>query len=282
MKLQFLEYQKISARNARSSMEESKDALYNGFKREVEGILNKEVVRDYGAAGEVGHEEQEEYTSTILLKRLRKQKLFYEMRINGLEARLREKAGEIIRLKEELTTLDNTLTSEQYKNARLGEEIRGMFEKNIEIEELKREIHQKEEEETLNKFKLVKVNEHLQGKIARLEEKGRADTASVERQPRREERHCGVQTAGEEKKERRSFKIRTEHSQPMQSHNRAEEAPLWKEKWEASERKYHVLMSRIVQAFEVYRLNKNSGKLVERVGQMCEDCTSNSLLRRRQ
>lgn len=84
LKLQFVEYQRISARNARSSMEESKDALYNSFKREVENILNKEVVKGYAEAGEVEHEEQEEYTSTILLKRLRKQKLFYEMRINGL------------------------------------------------------------------------------------------------------------------------------------------------------------------------------------------------------
>lgn len=50
----------------------------------MENILNKEVVKDYVEAGEVEHEEQEEYTSTILLKRLRKQKLFYEMRINGL------------------------------------------------------------------------------------------------------------------------------------------------------------------------------------------------------
>lgn len=40
---------------------------------------------------------------------------------------MREKSSDIIRLKEELTTLDNTLTSEQFKNAKLSEEIRNMF-----------------------------------------------------------------------------------------------------------------------------------------------------------
>lgn len=53
-----------------------------------------------------------------------------------------------------------------------------------------------------------------------MEEKSRIDTASVDKEPRRDERDFGVQTAAEEKKERRSFKIRTEHSQPIQSHNR--------------------------------------------------------------
>lgn len=101
-------------------------------------------------------------------------------------------------------------------------------------------------------------------------------------QPRREERDYGVQTAAEEKRERKSFKIRTEHSQPIQSHNRVEEAALWKERWEGSERKYQALMSRVVQAFEVYKMNKNTAKLVERVAQMSEDCTANALLRRRQ
>lgn len=134
LRLQFVEYQRISARHARASMEESKDALYNSFKREVEGVLNKEVVKGYAEAGEEPHEQQEEYASTLLLKRLRKQKLFYELRLHALEAKLREKSADIIRLRDELTTLDNTLTAEQFKNARLSEEIRGLFERNIEIE----------------------------------------------------------------------------------------------------------------------------------------------------
>jgi hypothetical protein len=131
------------------------------------------VVKDYAEVGEKEHQEQEEYMSTILLKRLRKQKLFYELKMSSIEAKLREKSSEIIKLKEELTTLDNTLTSEQYKNAKLSEEIKILFEKNIEIEELKREIHKKEEEGILNKFKLIKVNEHIQGKLSRLEDKSR-------------------------------------------------------------------------------------------------------------
>jgi hypothetical protein len=43
-----------------------------------------------------------------------------------------------------------------------------MHQKNIEIEGLKREITRKDEEEMMNKFKLVKINENLQGKLRRL------------------------------------------------------------------------------------------------------------------
>lgn len=37
--------------------------------------------------------------STILLKRLKKQKAFYEMKISNLESKLRERSNEIIKLK---------------------------------------------------------------------------------------------------------------------------------------------------------------------------------------
>jgi hypothetical protein len=42
-----------------------------------------------------------------------------------------------------MTHLDNTLTLEQYKTAKLAEEIKRLFDKNIEIEDLKREIGKK-------------------------------------------------------------------------------------------------------------------------------------------
>lgn len=40
---------------------------------------------------------------------------------------------------------------------------------------------------------------------------------------------------------------------------------IWKEKWEQSERKYQVLMSKIVQAYETYSINKHLGRLAEKV-----------------
>jgi hypothetical protein len=68
-----------------------------------------------------------------------------------------------------LTSVQNTLTSEQFKNNRVADEIRDMHLKNIKVEELKKEIAKREEEEALSKFKLIKINENLQGKISRLE-----------------------------------------------------------------------------------------------------------------
>jgi hypothetical protein len=38
--------------------------------------------------------------STILLKRLRKQKAFYEMKISNMESKLRERSNDITKLKE--------------------------------------------------------------------------------------------------------------------------------------------------------------------------------------
>lgn len=41
------------------SMEHSKDLLYNSFKKEVENILNKPVLKGYAEAGEKQYEKQE-------------------------------------------------------------------------------------------------------------------------------------------------------------------------------------------------------------------------------
>ena len=64
-----------------------------------------------------------------------------------------------------------------------------------------------------------------------------------------------------DRRERRQVRMRTEQSAILSQVSRIEEAPLWKEKWETSERRYQVILSRLMQLHEVYRMNKNSNKL---------------------
>lgn len=88
-----------------------------------------------------------------------------------------------------------------------------MHQKNIEIEGLKREITRKDEEEMMNKFKLVKINENLQGKLRRLQT-SKGSELEIAQSRKKEESNQGVQASfGESKGGRRVFKIRTQHSQ---------------------------------------------------------------------
>jgi hypothetical protein len=45
------------------------------------------------------------------MKKLRVQKLFYEIKVSNLESKIKYKTEEINKLSEQLTTLQNTLTS---------------------------------------------------------------------------------------------------------------------------------------------------------------------------
>lgn len=93
-----------------------------------------------------------------------------------------------------------------------------MHKKNIEIEELKREIAKKEEEEIINKFKLIKINENLQGKLSRLEEKKSEENKEDSRLKKRQENTLGVQTVFVDSRDKTRFRVRTDHSQPNHSH----------------------------------------------------------------
>jgi hypothetical protein len=213
LKEQFVSFRKMLSRSARMGMEQAKDFLYNSFKKEVEGLLNKPVLQGYREAGEKHYEGQEAEAVEVLLNRLRTQKLFYEMKTSSLEGKLRAKNEEVNRLSEQLTTLQNTLTSEQFKNACMNEEIKAMHRKHIEIEELKRQISKKEEEEVISKFKLIKINENLQGKLSRLEQKTNEHPEEGTPTRKRPDHSLGVQTAPLETQQRHKFRIRTEHPQ---------------------------------------------------------------------
>jgi len=56
-----------------------------------------------------------------LLNRLRTQKFFYEMRLSALEDKVISKTEEINKLTHQLTTLQNTLTLEQFKNNKVSD-----------------------------------------------------------------------------------------------------------------------------------------------------------------
>lgn len=122
--------------NTKISMEESRDSLYQTFKKDIEKILNKEVFskleREHTHA--VTFEEHQRKATEALLVRLRTQKFFYEMKVGAQEAKLKAKTEEINRLHHEIIMLQNTLTSEQYKSAKMSEEIQAMHIKNVKID----------------------------------------------------------------------------------------------------------------------------------------------------
>ncbi len=65
------------------------------------------------------------------MKKLRVQKLFYEIKVSNLESKIKYKTEEINKLSEQLTTLQNTLTSQQYKNTFMNQQIKLLHKKNI-------------------------------------------------------------------------------------------------------------------------------------------------------
>lgn len=57
----------------------------------------------------------------MLLRRIKTQKLFYELKLATLESKLRGKTAEVGEMHQQLASLQNTLASEQYKSGRVGE-----------------------------------------------------------------------------------------------------------------------------------------------------------------
>lgn len=59
------------------SMEESRDTLYNTFKKDIEGILCKDIFKKTEHKESVSFQEHKETATQALLQRLRTQKVFY-------------------------------------------------------------------------------------------------------------------------------------------------------------------------------------------------------------
>jgi hypothetical protein len=93
-----------------------------------------------------------------------------------------------------------------------------------------------------------------------------------------------VQTEGnKEVRPTRNFRIKTEQPQIMQStlsQGQFDKEKLWREKWEHSERKYQLLMTKILSAYENYSVSKHLGRLVDKIQKIAEECSNNRVIKK--
>jgi ribosome-associated translation inhibitor RaiA len=64
---------------------------------------------------------------------LKNQKAFYELKISTIQNKFEEKIRQLNKKIDQISTVENTLSVEHYKNLELSEEIKLLHQKSIEV-----------------------------------------------------------------------------------------------------------------------------------------------------